>query len=279
MIAESIITLGVMGLAFGVFLAFAAKKFHVEHNPKIDEVLNALAGSNCGACGYAGCQGYAEAVVNNKDVPVDLCVAGQKAVAEKVAQILGRELTDKKVKMVAQLKCAGDKEKTSEKFRYEGVMTCKAANLTAGGPKSCSYGCIGFGDCVKACKFNALKMGENGLPIVDKEKCVACAACVKACPKNLFKLVPKDKKVHVLCSSKDLGKDVVKACKVGCIACKACEKACNFDAIHVKDNLAEIEYSKCTQCAACVKACPRKIILDERKKTADEPISKQTNVK
>ena len=111
-------------------------------------------------------------------------------------------------------------------------------------------------------------MGENGLPVVDKDKCVACGACVKECPKNLFKLVPKDKRIHVLCNSKDIGKVVAKVCKVGCIACKACEKVCPVEglAIHVNDNLAEVEYNKCIMCGKCVEACPRKIIVDERKK-------------
>jgi len=270
MIIQSIIVLGALGLGFGIFLAFFSKKFEVKKDPRVDEILKLLPNANCGACGYAGCKAYAEAVVANKDVPVDLCVPGQREVAEKVAKIVGREVEEKKVQLVAQLKCAGDKEKTSEKFEYDGVKTCKAANLVLGGPKSCSYGCIGFGDCVKACKFGALKMGDNGLPVVDKEKCVACGACVKACPKNLFKLVPKDKKIHVLCSSKDSTKDVIKACKVGCIACKACEKACPVDAIHVKDNLAEIDYSKCIMCGKCVEVCPRKIIVDERKTTENK---------
>lgn len=265
MILQSIIVLSALGLGFGIFLALASKKFHVEHDPKIDEVLNVLPGANCGACGYAGCQAYAEAVVANKDVPVDLCIPGQKEVADKVAKILGRGASGKKVQLVAQLKCNGGKEKTSEKFEYNGIKTCKVTNLTGGGPKSCSYGCMGYGDCIKACKFDALNIGENGLPVVNKDKCVGCGACVKECPKNLFKLVPKEKKIHVLCSSKDIAKDVIKSCKVGCIACKACEKVCKSDAIHVKDNLAEIDYSKCVMCGACVKACPRKIIIDERK--------------
>ncbi len=274
MIAQSIIVLSGLGLAFGVFLAFASKKFHVEHDPKIDEVLNVLPGANCGACGYAGCQAYAEAVVMNKDVPVDLCVPGQKAVADKVAQILGRTASEKKLQLVAQLKCNGSKELTTNKFNYDGIKTCKAAALVQGGPKSCSYGCIGFGDCVKACKFDALKMGPNGLPIVDKEKCVACGACVKACPKGLFKLVPKDKHVHVLCSSKDKAAVVIKACKVGCTGCKLCEKNCPADAIHVNDNLAEIDYTKCTECGKCVEVCPRKIIVDERKSTENTAAKK-----
>jgi len=265
MIMESVLVLGALGLGFGIFLAFFSKKFEVKKDPKVDEVLKVLVGANCGACGYAGCAAYAEAVVMNNDVPVDLCVPGQKAVAEKVAKIVGREAGEKKVQLVAQLKCAGGKEEANIKCEYKGVETCKAASLLANGPKSCSYGCIGFGDCVKACSFNALSMGEKGLPVVNKEKCVACGACVKECPKNLFRLVPKDKKIHVLCSSKDIGKVVINVCKVGCIACKICEKNCPADAIHVKDNLADIDYSKCTMCGKCVEVCPRKIILDERK--------------
>ncbi|MBU0627604.1 MAG: Fe-S cluster domain-containing protein [Nanoarchaeota archaeon] len=266
MIGESIIVLAGLGFGFGIFLAFASKKFHVKHDPKIDEVISVLPGANCGACGYAGCAAYAEAVVLNKEVPVDLCIPGQKAVADKVAQLLGREAGGKKTKLVAQLKCNGGKNEAGEKYKYNGVETCRSAAILSGGPKSCSYGCIGFGDCVNVCKFNALKMGANGLPVVDKAECVACGACVKACPKGLFKLVPHENKVHVLCSSKDLGKVVIKVCKVGCIACMLCVKACKFDAIHVVDNIAEIDYSKCTECGACVTACPRKIIVDERKR-------------
>jgi Na+-translocating ferredoxin:NAD+ oxidoreductase RNF subunit RnfB len=270
MIIESIIVLAGLGLIFGIFLAFFSKKFHVEHNPKIDKVLKILPGVNCGACGYAGCKAYAEAVATNKDVPVDLCVPGKKEVAEKIAKIVGREAKGRKLQLVAKLKCAGSKEHITSKFKYDGIKTCKAANVVLGGFNSCSYGCIGYGDCVKVCKFDALKMDASGLPVVDKKKCTACAACVKECPKNLFRLVPKYKKVHVLCNSKDNGKHVVKVCKVGCIGCGACERACNFDAIHVKDNLADIDYSKCTMCGKCVSVCPRKIIIDERKTTENK---------
>jgi len=267
MITQSIIVLGALGLGFGIFLAFFSKKFEVKKDPKVDEVLKILPHTNCGACGYAGCKAYAEAVVMNKDVPVELCVPGQKEVAEKVGKIVGREVEEEKVELVAQLKCNGGKEESSSKFEYDGVKTCKAASLVLGGPKSCSYGCIGFGDCVNVCKFDALKMGSNGLPVVDKEKCVGCAACVKECPKKLFRLVPKDKKVHVLCNSKDMAKDVVKVCKVGCIACRACERICPVPdkAITLKDNLAEIDYSKCIMCGKCVGVCPKKVIVDERK--------------
>ncbi|MEA2036576.1 MAG: Fe-S cluster domain-containing protein [Nanoarchaeota archaeon] len=266
MITESIIVLGSLGLGFGVFLAYASKKFEVKSDPRVNDVLRVLPGVNCGACGYAGCSAYAEAVALNKDVPVTLCIPGQKEVAEKIAKIVGREASEKKVELVAQLKCNGGKEEAKTKYEYDGIRSCKAASLVSGGPKACSYGCMGYGDCVNVCKFDALHMDDNGLPVVDKEKCVACGACVKECPKRLFKFVPKEKKIHVLCNSKDAAKVVTQVCKVGCIACKLCENACPADAIHVKDNLAEITYSKCTMCGKCVSACPRKIIVDEREK-------------
>ncbi len=265
MLLEAILAMGLLALIFAVGLAVASKKFKVKKDPRVDEVLNVLPGTNCGACGYASCKAYAEAVATNKDVPVDLCVPGQEEVAEKVAKIVEREVGEKKVELVAQLKCAGGKEEAKTKYSYKGVKTCKAASLLSKGPKACSYGCIGFGDCVNVCEFNALSMGSNGLPVVDKEKCTACAACVKECPKNLFKLVPKDKKVHVLCNSKDTGRIVTRFCKVGCTAYKLCEKSCPADAIHVKNNLAEIDYSKCTMCGKCVSVCPTKVIVDERK--------------
>lgn len=266
MLLAAILTMGLLALVFAIGLAFASKKFHVEHDEKIDKVRDVLPSYNCGACGYGTCDNYAKEVTTNKNLACDLCSPGGKKVACTVAEILGREISEKKVQMVAQLKCNGGKDETTLKFEYDGVKNCKGANLISGGPKLCPYGCIGYGDCVNVCKFDALHIGPKGIPVVDKEKCVACGACVKECPKKLFRFVPKEKKVHVLCSSKDMVRDVISACKVGCISCKACERACPVDAIHVKDNLAEIDYSKCIMCGKCVVACPRHIIVDERKK-------------
>ncbi|MBW2989771.1 Fe-S cluster domain-containing protein [Candidatus Woesearchaeota archaeon] len=262
MIIESIIVLGALGLVFGLMLAFFSRKFKVDEDPRISRVIKVLPGTNCGACGYAGCSDYAKAVTESRDVPIGLCVLGQKETAEKIGKILERKIERETVQLAALLKCKGGRKETRKAFNYEGIRMCKAASSINRWPSSCSYGCIGLGDCVKSCKFDALKIGDDGLPVVDREKCVGCGACVKACPNSLFKLVPKDKNIHVLCSSKDLAKDVIASCSVGCIACKACERACPEDAIHVNGNIAEIDYSKCTQCGKCVIACPMNIIVD-----------------
>jgi Na+-translocating ferredoxin:NAD+ oxidoreductase RNF subunit RnfB len=262
MIWVSVITLGLIAAAFGYGLAFASKKFAVQVHPKVDEVLKVLPGANCGACGMAGCSAFAEAVVAGK-VPVDGCIPGQKKVAEKIGRILGKTVEAKEVKK-AQLYCDGTKEHCHDKFNYNGVKTCKSAILLSSGQKGCSYGCLGFGDCVKSCPFGAMRMGKDGLPKISHEKCTACGKCVEACPKCIIHLAPEKSKVHVRCSSKDPAIVVTKACKVGCIACRQCEKACPVDAIHVVDNIAVIDYSKCISCGKCVQVCPRKIIEDMR---------------
>jgi len=262
MIVESVLVLSGLGLVFGIFLAYFSKKFHVEHDERIDKVRSGLPGYNCGACGYGSCDNYAKAVVE-ENVETNKCAPGGQDVAEKVAHIMGESVCEVEQK-VAQLHCNGGKNNCGDRGEYKGVKTCRAASLI--GVKKCSHGCIGFADCVLVCPVDAISMDNNDLPKVDKEKCIGCGKCVKVCPKKLYELVPKSKKVHVLCSSKDVGKDVVKVCKVGCIACFACEKACPSDAIHVRDNLAVLDYSKCTQAAMCVSVCPRKIIVDESKK-------------
>lgn len=261
MIIESIVVLGILGLGFGIFLAYFSKKFEVKQDPRVEEVLKVLPNANCGACGYAGCAAYAEAVVLSPNVPPDMCIPGQKAVALQVAKIVGKEVSAAKAKPIPRLKCTGG---SSDKFSYDGIKSCKAASLVSKGPKSCVYGCIGLGDCKEACLFGAVKM-ENGIPQFNPEKCIACRACAEACPKGLIDMVPGDKQIHVLCNSKDIAKDALKACKDGCIKCKLCEKNCPVQAITVTSGIAQIDYAKCTMCGKCITVCPKKIIVDERK--------------
>ena len=253
----AILVLGVLGLIFGVGLAVASKKLAVAENPKLEEVQHLLPGSNCGACGNPGCFGFAENLISGKS-QVEGCRVCSDESREQIAAVLGLALV-KQNKKIATLHCNGGL-KVKDKYLYNGVNDCIAANLVLGGQKACVFACLGFGTCVKACPFGAISMSIEALPVVDKVKCRSCNKCVLACPKKLFSLVAVNNTVYVACSSHDLGKEVKHVCPVGCIACKLCEKACKFDAIHVIDNLAVIDYHKCTSCQDCVKVCPAKTI-------------------
>lgn len=252
-----ILTLTGLGLFFGLVLTFASKKFAVSQDPKLQEVLEKLPGANCGACGMAGCARFGEALVK-EEIGLENCKACSEEQATEIAKILGVKLSLAQ-KAVATLRCHGGKA-AKDKFIYQGLKDCAAAAQTLGGQKSCAFACLGFGDCQRACPFNAIRMDPEGLPVVDSEVCTGCGKCVAACPRDLMVLVPQKSKVYVGCSSKDLAKIVVQVCAVGCIACKKCEQACPEEAIKVVENLAQIDYDKCTSCGNCVEACPRKII-------------------
>lgn len=252
-----VLGLGALGLLFGAGLAIASKKLAVEVDPRLDMIHGLLPGANCGACGGAGCFGFAEDVLSGK-TGIEACKVSEDMAKEKIAGILGKKV-EKKTKLTATLHCHGG-TRVKDRFLYQGVEDCIAANLVLGGQKACVFGCLGFRTCVKVCPFGAIKMSDENLPVVDEELCRACNKCVEACPKKLFSLVPKTSKVYVACKSLDLGKDTRLACPVGCIACRKCEQVCPVDAIHVIDNLAVIDYAKCTSCGECVKACPMKTI-------------------
>ncbi len=168
-------------------------------------------------------------------------------------------------KSVAVIRCCGDSDKAKLSHQYEGIKTCEAAKLYNAGPKQCFFSCIGYGDCVTACNFDAIKINEKGIPVVDDELCTGCGACAESCPKNVIEMLSKDTKVFVGCTSTDAGKDVKQGCSIGCIGCKICEKNCPHDAIHVVDNIAYIDQEKCTSCGICVAKCPTKVIVDKIK--------------
>jgi len=260
---QPIIVLGGLGLGFGLILAYLSKRFSVKADPKVQEVRDLLPGINCGSCGYAGCDAFAQAIIE-KDEDFKKCSPGVSN-HPKIAKVLGKEVDCSTERQVARLKCNAGSDVTSEKYDYHGVKTCTNANQIASGPKSCSYGCIGYGDCVDVCPVGAITMNKNNLPLVDEDKCIACGKCVETCPKNLYELISVGHQVYVKCVSKDLAASVTKNCKVGCIACRICEKTCQFDAIHVNNNIAKIDYDKCTNCGACVLKCPRKIIIKVNK--------------
>lgn len=253
--------LGGLGIVFGVGLAFAAAKFAVKTDPKVEQVRDVLPGANCGACGFAGCQGYAEAVVINPDVAPNLCAPGKGSVASAVARITGKAASALEPNF-ARIMCQGSWSKSVKRFRYEGVQDCRAAILAGGGDKACRYGCLGYGTCARVCPFGAIIMSADHLPVVDIVKCTGCRKCEQACPTKVIEVLPASKQVLVACHSKDRGGDTRKNCQVGCIACGICVKVCPFDAPSVENNFAKVNIDKCRVCGLCVTKCPTKAITD-----------------
>lgn len=262
-IVITVISLCAIGIASAVILYFVAQKFKVEEDPRIDIVEGLLPGANCGGCGYPGCRGLAEAAVKSDNMDGIFCPVGGAETMGKVASALGREVIAQAPK-IAVVRCNGNCENRPRTSLYDGAQSCAIAHSVYAGDTACSYGCLGCGDCVTACPFDAIHMNEEtGLPVVDDEKCVACGACVKACPRSIIELRnkgPKDRRVFVSCVNKDKGAVARKACKVACIACTKCQKECPFEAITIANNLAYIDFSKCRLCRKCVSVCPTNAI-------------------
>lgn len=262
-ILVSVIVLGVIGIFSAAILYFAAQKFKVEEDPRIDEIESVLPGANCGGCGFPGCRGFADACVQSLEGK--FCPVGGNVVMSKVATILGVEVASVEP-MVAVVRCNGSCRNRAKTNVYDGAKSCAIASMLYAGETGCSFGCLGLGDCVVACQFGAITIGENGLPIVDDEKCTACGACVKACPKNVIELRkkgPKSRRIYVGCINKDKGAITRKACSVGCIGCMKCQKECAFGAITVENNCAYIDFTKCRLCRKCVAVCPTNAIIEE----------------
>ncbi len=257
MIAAAVV--GIVGILIGLLLGVASEKFKVEVNEKEVAVREALPGNNCGGCGYPGCDGLAKAIANG-DAPVNKCPVGGAPVAAIISEIMGVSAEDSQ-KMVAFVKCKGTCDKTRQDYTYFGISDCNSAMSVPGqsGGKSCSYGCMGFGSCVKACEFDSIHI-VDGIALVNRETCVACGKCVDACPKKLIDLVPYETYTFVQCNSQDKGKAVKDKCQVGCISCQMCVRACESDAIHMNGNVALIQYENCINCGKCAAKCPTKVI-------------------
>ncbi len=250
----AIAALGITGLVFGLLLALAAMFFAVQTDPMVEAIKEILPGVNCGACGYAGCSNFAEAVASG-ETKTNGCIPGGDGTAKAIAHLLGQEAGDAS-QPVATVFCIGDCYRTADRFIYDGVQDCAVASDFVNGFKSCTDGCLGLGNCVRACLFDSIKMGKHGLPVVDYDQCAGCGICALACPRGIIKMLPKNRDGHlVLCSSHERGKTVSAACEVGCIACKACIKACPQEAIEMVDNLAVIDLDKCNDCGECVPKC------------------------
>ncbi len=258
-VISAIVILGALGLVFGVLLVIAGKVFYVEKDPKEEAVRACLAGANCGACGYPGCDGYAAAVAKG-EAPVNGCVPGGAKTAAAIGEIMG-VAADAGEASVAFVRCSGTCGHTKKKFEYEGINSCLAATRVPGsnGANVCPASCLGFGDCAAACPFDAMHI-VDGIAQVDRSKCVGCMKCASVCPKKLITKVPAASTNAVGCNSNDKGAAVTKYCDFGCIGCMKCKKECPADAITIENFLAKIDQDKCVHCGHCAEICPRKVI-------------------
>lgn len=263
-----VLIFGLIGLIMAIVLVVASKVFYVEVDPKEEKILSLLPGANCGGCGFAGCSACAAAVASG-DAPCGACPGVSNEVLAKICEIMGVEATEREPKK-AYILCSGSMDKANYKYYFDGSKSCEGVDALRGGDKMCSFACLGYGDCVDACNFNALSI-ENGLAKVNEENCVGCGACTSVCPRGIISVMPVGRKTYVKCKSLDNGKVVNASCSAGCIGCKICEKNCEQDAIKVIDNIAKIDYEKCNGCGICAEKCPKKVI--EVKKIDKENIS------
>ena len=273
----TVMTLSVLGVLLAVVLYFVAQKFKVEEDPRIDEVEKMLPGANCGGCGFAGCRAMSEALVKNDNIDSLYCPVAGGDVMKSIAGYLGKSAAEK-APMVATMLCGGTCQKRPKVNHYDGALSCAVVNTFYIGESGCAFGCIGYGDCVQACKFGAMSLNpETGLVEIDPDKCTACGACVKTCPKGLIELRkkwPKNRAIYVACRSKNRGSVVMKVCKAGCIGCGKCAKACPFGAITIDSYLAYINPEKCKLCRKCVNECPTGAInIKNMERLPKEPVA------
>jgi electron transport complex protein RnfB len=248
-----------LGLFFGIGLAYASRVFEVKVDERISKIREMLPGANCGACGFSGCDGLADAIVN-EGVPASKCTVGGKEMVAAISDLMGVDEGEIS-QMVARVTCQGTWTNADMKFDYDGIADCHAANQLGGGMSQCFYGCIGLGSCKAACPFDAIEV-INGLARVNPDKCTGCGKCVSECPKGIIRLVPVLTGYTVMCANKEKGGIARKNCKVSCIGCMKCQKACPSGAITVENNLAEIHPEKCVNCGTCSEVCPQSTIID-----------------
>lgn len=257
LVVPATITLGGLGLVIGIMLIVASRVFRVETNPLVEEVVEVLPGANCGACGYAGCAAFAEKVVD-ENAPISGCPVGGFEVAKQIGGIMGQDVSESE-KEYPIVRCRGGIN-CIDRFDYVGIEDCKAVMMLSDGEKGCNYGCMGRGTCVRACPFGAITIGEDRLPVINKNLCTSCGLCIASCPNDILVFGKESEKVHVRCMSHEKGKIVKAVCTYGCIGCKICEKVCPVGAAKVTGSLAVIDQDKCTACGLCVEKCPQSTI-------------------
>ena len=277
-IVIAIALLGGLSLFFGLVLAAASKAFHVETDPRLEELNNCLPCANCGGCGFAGCSSYAEAVLSG-DAAIGKCPSGGNEAAQAMAAIMGVQ-ADTVTRKVALVRCSGEKNYDQKgnlvsgaktKATYEGIQDCLAASKVGGhGPLSCKYGCLGYGSCVRQCQYGAISI-KLGVAVVDEDLCVGCMACAAACPRGLIVPVEPKRNVVIACNSMAKGAVTTRGCTLGCVGCGLCKKICPKEAITVTNNLAVIDYSKCDNCGLCATVCPKKLIKDSNVENLPDP--------
>ena len=270
--------LGGLGLVFGLVLAAASRVFYVETDPRLEQLNECLPGANCGGCGYAGCNAYAEAVLKG-EAKIGLCASGGSECAKAMAAIMGVE-AEEVIRKVALVRCSGARTYDAEgnltkgakmKATYEGFHDCLAASRVGGsGPLSCKFGCLGYGSCTKVCKYGAISV-KNGVAVVDEDLCVGCMACAQVCPRKIITAVEPSQNVIIACNSLAKGAVTNRACTIGCIGCGKCMKNCPSGAITITNNLAQIDSSKCTNCGECAKVCPKGLIKDSTVENLGDP--------
>jgi Na+-translocating ferredoxin:NAD+ oxidoreductase RNF subunit RnfB len=261
-ILNPILVIGGLGAVFGAGLGIAGRLLESKEDERLTRIKDMLPGVNCGGCGYKGCNDFAEGLFRG-ETNVENCPVGGKTLISNIAAILGIE-TEEFVRKTAFIKCLGYDDVAEFRYIYSGHSDCKSAQtLAGGGAKTCGYGCLGYGSCITVCKFDAIYK-ENGIAIVDKDKCTQCGVCVPACPRGLIDIIPYDTKMMVACNTRDIGKAVRGYCSVGCIGCKLCDRLCKPNAVKMIGNVAWIDPAKCSGCGECAAKCPTKAIVAEK---------------
>lgn len=280
----SVLLLASLGIIAAVVLYVVSKKFYVYENPLIADVDEILPGANCAGCGSPGCKSFAEKLVGSEDISDLFCPVGGNDVMKEVAVILGKEVVERDP-TVAVLRCQGGCDVRPKTTEYQGPRTCAISAMIYSGETDCQYGCLGDGDCVKVCQFDAMYMDEaTGLPVIITDKCTSCGACVEECPRDIIEMRPKNKrdlKIFVGCLNEDKGGIAKKACDVACIGCSKCEDICPKDAITMENQLAYIDAGLCTLCRKCVEVCPTHSIIETNfpPKKPKKVVEKKTVVK